>query len=462
MSTTDCPAQAKVEISSDRLTVTLGADPSLKQGITPANLLAQLHEMGIELAEPDSIEALAGADGQIRSAEEIVLFQGTPPIAEQPAKLELLVKPPDPEATSSYYERTSYLNAVPDQAIAKILPAIPGTDGIDVFGHPIVDPKPQSAIPTLGNNVKLDDDELTVRSTAVGRICQKAGIFWVETAKEVPGDVDFACENIEVAGDIHIHGSVLDLFKVKGSNIHVGGAVEAAEITAAHDLHVGGGIIGKDKGRCTAGGDITCKYITNATLTADGNILSHGDIAHARLVCGGRLTVERGPLTSGHVTANGGVSCRSLGSYTGTPVLVEVGFDDKFRSTAKAALHDILAWKKTAQHQRAAGQMHDAAESERTADELLGHLRDAFTASHKTSVPEILVQDILHAGVMVRFPGISATIECDWKGPLRMIPRQHDNEWQLNLIDLRTKSTHTLPSHPWHDAAFDVLQKTTN
>src|ERR1700722_13304916 len=92
MSTTDCPAQAKVEVSSDRLTVTLGADPSLTQGITPANLLAQLHEMGIELSEPDSIEALADADGQIRSTEDIVLIRGTPPIPEQPAKQELLVK----------------------------------------------------------------------------------------------------------------------------------------------------------------------------------------------------------------------------------------------------------------------------------------------------------------------------------------------------------------------------------
>src|SRR5271170_5706465 len=117
MPATDCLAQAKVEISSDRLTVTLKADPSLEQGITPTDLLTQLHELGIAISEPNLIEALTGADGQIRSAKDIVLIHGRPPVPEQPAKLELLVKPIDADATSSYYERTSYLNAVAGQAI---------------------------------------------------------------------------------------------------------------------------------------------------------------------------------------------------------------------------------------------------------------------------------------------------------------------------------------------------------
>jgi uncharacterized protein (DUF342 family) len=302
---------------------------------------------------------------------------------------------------------------------------------------------------SFGQNVKLDDDGLTVRATTVGRICQESESLWVETIAEIPGDVDFSCGNIDVAGDVHVRGSVLDLFRVKGSNIHVGGAIEGAEITAIHDLHVGGGIVGKDKGRCTAGGDITCKYLTNATLTAAGNVSSQGEIAHARIICGGRLTVERGPLASGHVTANGGVCCRSLGSPTGAKVLVEVGFDDNFRSTAKARLHEILVQKKLAA----------ANQGEKSTDDTLHRLREEYRAIHQKSNCEILVQEILHAGVTMRFLGVEAITESAWKGPLRLVPRQRDDEWELVLIDTASNSTHVLPSRPWHDAPYEALQK---
>ncbi len=464
MSTTDCPAQAqaKLEISSDRLTVTLKADSSSPQVVTPADLRIQLSEMGIQLTGPNLIEALAGPDGLIRSHDDMVLVQGTPPVPQQPAKLELLVKPPDPNATTSYYERTAYLTASPGQPIAKIIPAIPAIVGTDIFGQPIVAPKTPPVIFNMGNNVKLDDDQQTVRATELGRICQNSDTIWIETASDVPGDVDFSCENIKVAGDIHIRGAVLDLFKVNGSNIDVGGAVEGAEMTAAHDLHVAGGIVGKDKGHCIAGDDITCKFMTNAFLTAGRNISSHGEIAHSRLICGGRLTVERGPLTSGHVTANGGVACQSLGSQTGTPLIVEAGIDIAFISTATTALDEIKARKKTAQTQYTAGQWRQASETEKSIDDLRNTLREAQTTSQKASLLEILVHDVLHAGVEIRFPGIATTIECDWKGPLRLAPRQIEDKLEIELTDLTSKSTQILPSQPWHDPAADLLQKAMN
>jgi len=449
MPTTDCLATPTVQISSDRLNATLKADGSAEQGITPAQIIATLRELGIALPDPNLIEKLAGNDGLIRSTQDIVLLQGTSPEPEQPAKLELLVHPPDSNVTSSYYERTAYLTTHAGQAIAKIVPAVPGRDGIDVLGNPIAHPRAPAPTFTFGQNVKLDDDKLTVRATTVGRICLEAENLWVETIAEIPGDVDFSCGNIDVAGDVHVRGSVLDLFKVKGSNIHVGGAIEGAQVTAAHDLHVGGGIVGKDKGCCTAGGDITCKYVTNATLIAAGNVSSQGEIAHARIICGGRLTVERGPLASGHVTANGGVCCRSLGSPTGAKVLVEVGFDENFRSTAKARLHEFLAQRKIAA----------ANPAEKSTGDTLQRLREKHLAIRQKSNCEILVQEILHAGVTMRFLGVEATTESAWKGPLRLVPRQHDDEWELALIDTASNSTHIVPSRPWHDAAYEALQK---
>jgi hypothetical protein len=479
MAATECIAPPKVEISSDRLTVTLQADVSNGQGTTPAELIAHLRELGVAISDLESIEKLADADGRIRPVEDIVLTRGTAPEPEEPARLELLVRPPDPDAASSYYERTAYLTAHAGQAIAKIVPAVPGKDGIDVCGNSIDCPKAPAPAFDFGQNVQLDGDGFTVHATALGRISQDGQRLWIETAAEIPGDVDFSCGNIDVQGDVHIRGSVLDLFKVQGSNIHVGGAIEGAQVTAVHDLHVGGGIVGKDKGHCTAGGDITCKYITNAALTAAGNVSSHGEIAHARIICGGRLTVERGPLASGHVTANGGVCCRSLGSPAGANVLVEAGIDETFRSTAKPRLDEILARKSKAarirsvvaqimQHQtqltpgqklQAEKSLAEANQGEKTADELLQRLRDDYLTTRKKSNSEILVQEILHIGVTVRFLGIEATTDSAWKGPLRLVPRQHEGEWELVLIDTKSDSTQILCSRPWRDAAFDTFVK---
>jgi len=241
---------------------------------------------------------------------------------------------------------------------------------------------------------------------------------------------------------------------------------------------VEGGIIGKDKGHCTAGGSITCRYISNATLIAGGNISCHGEVAHARIVCGGRLTVERGPLVSGHVTANGGVSCRSLGSPANAKILLEAGFDEKFRGV-KATLDEITARRKNAAHIREVvarimqhsrklmpGQQQEvtkavakADEAEKSANEMLQSLRELYEASRRNSVGEIVEQEILHAGVTVRFCGVEGTIESDFKGPLSLVPRQHEGEWKLFLIDGRSKSTHELPSHPWHDSVIDAIRK---
>jgi hypothetical protein len=450
MPTTDCAPAANIQISADRMTVTLMVETGQQQGIMPSELIAKLRELGVALPETNQIEELAGEDGFIRPYRDIVLFEATPPEPQQPAQLDLLVFAPDPGTCSSYYERMAYLTAQIGQAIAKIRPEIPGKDGVDVLGNPIPYPRAPSVAFRFGKNVALDGDGLTVRATALGRICREAENLWVETIAEIPGDVDFSCGNIDVAGDVHIRGSVLDLFLVKGDNIVVNGAIEGAEICATHDLHVGGGIVGKDKGRCTAGGDITCKYVSNATLAAHGNVVSHGEVAHARIVCGGRLTVERAPLASGHVTANGGVTARSLGSHLGAKVLVEAGFDDNLRSNARANLMEIVAQKKLA----AANKTDNAA-----VDEKIRQLREQFRASREKSVAEVQVQEILQAGVTVRFPGVEATTDSAWKGPLRLVPRQHDGEWGIVLIDTASNSTHALPSRPWHDTSFDALQK---
>jgi hypothetical protein len=320
---------------------------------------------------------------------------------------------------------------------------------------------------------------MTIHATTLGRINHEGYSLWVEDALEVPGNVDFASGNVDVSGDVHIRRGVLDLFKVKGANVFVGGAVEGAEIVANGNLHVNGGIVGKEKGHCSATGDISCKYSTNATLNAGGNVVVNGTVSNSKIACTGRLAVDRGPLMSAHVTANGGVSCQSLGTPTSEKIFVEAGIDDALRQLAKSKLHIVLARRKKAadmrtnveqmlkqmrnptltQKQQSADMLNEALAAEKEADEMLRALRQAYDASRAKRCPEVVVQNVVHAGASIRFPGVETTIETDWQGPLRLIPSKTGEDWEILLIDLTTNSKQVLPAHAYTDPIMIALEK---
>lgn len=475
----DVVVVADVEVSPDGMTVTLKCSETPDRGVAPEDLAAQLTGMGILVPDPQLIASHADPDGKIRAHADILLLEGTRPIHGKPSWLEILVTPPDPNLKLSHYERMAYLTARPGQVIAKIHPALKGTDGIDVFGKPASHMKAQSPVFDLGKNVALDPDGMIIRATTLGRINHEGYSLWVEDALEVPGNVDFASGNVDVSGDVHIRRGVLDLFKVKGANVFVGGTVKGAEIITNGNLHVNGGIVGKEKGHCSATGDISCKYSTNATLIAGGNVVVNGTVSNSNIACTGRLAVDRGPLMSAHVTANGGVSCQSLGTPTSEKIFVEAGIDDALRQLAKSKLHIVLARRKKAadmhtnveqmlkqmrnptptQKQQSTDMLNEALAAEKEADEMLRALRQAYDASRAKRCPEVVVQNVVHAGASIRFPGVETTIETDWQGPLRLIPSKTGEEWEILLIDLTTNSKQVLPSHACTDPIMTALEK---
>jgi uncharacterized protein (DUF342 family) len=482
MSATRCIPAPCVVIAEDAMSVTLKAadEFGVASSTTPANLLAYLHHLGISVPDPKAIEALAGSDGCIKPTEDIVLATGKAAVPQRRGRIELLVgtEPAGDDASSSlnHYDRSPHRTAKADQAIAKIHPVTPGEDGRNVFGNVIVHAKVREPV-TLGRNVMFADDGITVIATAPGRVCLARRKLWVETTVEVNGDVDFSCGNIDVAGDVRIGGSVLDMFKVRGANIEVGAAIEAADINAIYDLAVRGGILGKDKGRCAAGGDVSFKYASNSTISAGGNVRSRGEVKHCRIICRGELVIERDPLTGGWITANGGVVCQTLGSSLETKTLVEVGSDEFLRLSGPAKVAEIAARKARAarlafnasqllrfqeqltpaQRQQAVELQQEAEQTDATAQELLEPLQAELTASRERCKAEVVVTEMLHAGVTIRFPSVEATIENEWHGPLRIVATNANDKPQVMLITTERNTCHPLPSRPRSDVAYDAF-----
>src|SRR5581483_1233538 len=114
-----------------------------------------------------------------------------------------------------------------------------------------------------------------------------------ESATRIEGSVDPSTGNLDVSGDLHVAGNIADLHTVKcAGNAHIAGVIEAADVTVGGDLFATGGISGKGKGRCHISGNASARYISNATIEIEHDLLVQTEICASTIVCGGSLHME--------------------------------------------------------------------------------------------------------------------------------------------------------------------------
>jgi uncharacterized protein (DUF342 family) len=440
------PARVKVICAPDRMTAELRAIPGsdASRPIACEELAAAIELAGLQPIERVELERISAGlnDGTLSTPQ--VLIRGTPPADDVPAKLELA---PEllcaPETPASHYERHHYLTAAAGQCVAKVIPRVPGHDGIDVVGQ-VIPHRTLGTTPTytLGQNVTLQADGSVIAAIS-GSVRLDKGKLWIDPVLEIAKNVDFSVGNVDFGGDVHIRGSVLDLFHVRSRrSIFIHGAVEAAEITAGADIVVDGGIIGKEKGRCSAGRDLTLRHATSAILRAGNDIHGHIEIATSHVECGGLLDMKEGTILGGQIRARGGIRCGTLGCPHGTATVVEVGTDPALRRSVIEQMGNLKKLQKTAraardaaapllrnQHSLNAQQremltqlLFEATEAETTANTIMRTLHEQFAASRAAAKQEIRVTKKIHPGVTIRFPEMECTIDEVLLGPLRIVP----------------------------------------
>jgi len=478
----------KLDVSADHLTAKLCVRPGVQPRPTsPEEILAFLRESKVCVNEErlPEIKAFARALSEGAIPEPLVVAEGRKPVDDKPGRIERLLSRPEPSAEQqqgkvSHYERSSIVTASAGQDIVRIIPPTHGRDGVDVFGNKLPHRRCEPVKLSLGQNVTMADDECTVRATAAGRVNIQDGKVWVDPILEIEGDVDFSTGNIHFPGEVIVHHNVLDRFKVVSeASITVHGTVEAAQIEAALDVHVAGGIVGKEKGSVRAGRNIVCRFINGAAIEAGSNVTAQAEIVHCRLVCGGQVVVENGPLLAGHTTAKGGIHCKSLGSDANVRTLVEVGIDETFRRLCATRLPDVQSRRQKAQHvrevvepllanqkgltasqkEKATELLCEAAELESQADQILQDLREASEAAEAGAVKEVHVDDELHSNVIIRFPGLEAHVSQAFKGPLKVTLRTIEDRQTIAVVDMQSGTVHALETHPFADKPIDTVRR---
>jgi len=208
-----------------------------------------------------------------------------------------------------------------DVLVTKI-PATDGENGIDVRGLPIIAPHGKNVRIRVGTNTVLSDDGDRLFAGTDGHVFLRNNIVHVENIYIVDGDVDFSTGNIDFAGIVIVNGFVRQGFEVRAEgNISINGGVEGAIVESRNgDINIRYGVQGQNKALIKAKGKIKAKFINQAKVEADDDVIVSQAVMQSEINSGGSVIAEgqRGRIIGGKIRAADTIIARSIGSESHT------------------------------------------------------------------------------------------------------------------------------------------------
>jgi uncharacterized protein len=331
-------------ISSDKMNVRLDLSRFLptNESIQISEIQAALVQKQIPWSQPMEERAqkiLTTITNSDSNEAKPILLEGIRPIDGENGRFEWS-ESCDPEkqysfcdeqdeiGRASFYDRSNVTLVAKDEIIGTLHPPTEGEPGKDVFGDSL-EPKPGAEYKVEpGKNVEFQSDGQTFVAQCDGELKLQGTKLQVEPVITIKSDVDFSTGNIEYGGDVHINGDIKDLFEVTvGGNIDVGGTIEAAQIQCGGNLTVRRGISGKEKGHITVKKNLTAKYLSNVAVWVQGDAAIQSEIVNAELNVKGKILLERGGISGGHITAAGDIEAPVIGSPASVRTIVQAAVD---------------------------------------------------------------------------------------------------------------------------------------
>ena len=224
-------------------------------------------------------------------------------------------------------------NVVEGQPLAQKMLAEKGKAGKTLFGRYLEATNGKDIELPLGNNVKVDTDGRTILAAVNGQVLIVNGKINVEPVIEYANGVNIKTGNVSFLGTVIVKGNVDDGFDIKArGNIEVSGSVGSCNIEADGDIIVSQGIIGRDVGKIICGGTLWAKFIQNATIRSEANVIVSDSIMNSSVSAQKKILLrgKRAQITGGHLVASELIAAKNIGSDGGgTETILEVGFDPK-------------------------------------------------------------------------------------------------------------------------------------
>jgi len=221
------------------------------------------------------------------------------------------------DGTIDFRNLNNVTNVKKDTVLCYIVPAAEGEDGIDVYGNPISYKKGRDISFNYGKNTYISEDGLQLLASTDGCVEFKNNKVYVEDVYKV-NNVDNSTGNIDFVGSVIINGDVKEGFSVTAAgDIKIRGMVEGAYIKSDGDVVISKGMNGMSKGSIYAKGNITSKYIENATIVSEKNIYAEA-LINSNVKAGDSIIIKGliSSIIGGTTTAKNKIYAKTIGNKT--------------------------------------------------------------------------------------------------------------------------------------------------
>ncbi|MBE7412945.1 MAG: FapA family protein [Leptospiraceae bacterium] len=224
-------------------------------------------------------------------------------------------------------------NVVVGQLLAEKIPPEKGKWGRDLYNQ-LLEAKDGVDIQLKqGKGTILSEDRSKLTAEVNGQVLFLNDKLSVETIYRINGDVGNRTGNITFLGSIIITGNIEDNFQVKAAgNIEVYGTVQKAIVEADGDIVIRQGVTGRGEAKIeSTSGNIVAKFIQNATVTTDKDVIVQEGIMHSEISAGGKIACQgkRGQIVGGVSKAGNLIVAKVIGSKANPQTDLVVGFNPK-------------------------------------------------------------------------------------------------------------------------------------
>ena len=206
-----------------------------------------------------------------------------------------------------FKETGSIIQVQKNQEILKKIPGVKPQAGYDLYGEQVPAAVKDTNGLRKGDGVIASTFDQTIYIAEIDGclkvIKNKVSIFPVA---EIHGDVGLDTGNINFNGTVHVTGSVKPGFKIHAdSDVIIDEEVEEAFISAGGNITVKMGVMGKESGKLSAGGNVSAKFLQNAKVEAGGSVIIEDSIINCDVLCYKSINVtgKNGKIIGGKVMA---------------------------------------------------------------------------------------------------------------------------------------------------------------
>ena len=250
-----------------------------------------------------------------------VIAQGKSPAKGKPAQLiwDVPLAPEDTENQKriDFKQGVKFIPVKSGQVLVSKIPAQKGEDGLSVTGEVIPSHGDDVELPK-GRNVSVSEDGLKLMAAMDGSAYRQQDKIHVDKVLQIKGDISYGTGNVKFNGPVVIEGDVRSGFRVEArDSIVIDGNVEAAHIYSQQgDITIKYGVVGKNRAKILAGGNLICGFIQDATVGVRGDLNVQHYVINSSVSVGGMITVkgQEGQIRGGSLTSEKGIVVTVVGS----------------------------------------------------------------------------------------------------------------------------------------------------